>query len=161
MATNTQGDDAEAASAADAEAASAAADDGAAVVEQPFHERYPGVSAEQFAAWREAFNVRVQGGKHRNLKTQAELDVIQDLLQRWDELNHAERRGISASAGHWKTKYKLVVPLGNSDWSLSNIWTQLPCQHCATLGGRRLSNKRRERWNQLQIATLLVLLQSS
>ena len=46
MATNTQGDD--------AEAASAAADDGAAVVEQPFHERYTGVSAEQFAAWREA-----------------------------------------------------------------------------------------------------------
>jgi|EP01047_Picozoa_sp_COSAG01_P067392 hypothetical protein len=99
MATNTQGDD--------AEAAGAAADDDAAVAEQPFHERYPGVSAEQFAAWREAFDARVEGGKHRNLKKQAELDVIKDLLQRWDQLNHAERRGISASAGHWKTKYKL------------------------------------------------------
>jgi hypothetical protein len=42
----------------------------------PLHVRYPGVSAEQFEEWRAAFEARVDQGKHANLKTQAELDII-------------------------------------------------------------------------------------
>ena len=71
----------------------------------PLHVRYPGVSAEQFAEWRATFNARVEQGKHANLKTQAELDIIVDLLENWDDLSSKERRAVSGACVQWKKKY--------------------------------------------------------
>lgn len=73
--------------------------------EVPLHVRYPGVTAEQFQEWRRAFNARVMAGKHANLKTQADLDIIVDLLGRWDQLRCTDRRAISGACDQWKKKY--------------------------------------------------------
>jgi hypothetical protein len=73
----------------------------------PLHVRYPGVSAEQFEEWRAAFEARVDQGKHANLKTQAELDIIVDLLEDWDDMSSKERRAVSGACDQWKKKYTL------------------------------------------------------
>ena len=75
---------------------------------RPFHERYEGITEQQFTEWRSKFDARIarMGDDSRSLMSREKLNKIHRLLSDWDNLSNKQRRAISGSAHDWKKKYE-------------------------------------------------------